>query len=1784
MSTGFQELRSEQLTDALAAILIPKLVSILQVRSPGHCMRVAHLEQPVMQRLVADLRTELKRSQISAEVYILSQDVTQQSSDLFITSTKLVELRNPLPDQSLRSPLLVFLPRDLQTNAEDSFNVASFEDIPVGTIYGDLTQKLLKEISLNFQGYVRGIFDKLSEEKWQWASPINQIRYLLVARSNGTDGDTLGAALYELGLVPDFHLFDDPSTVQTRLLKNLEAMRKLSGDSNLTIRGRVLSLHLLDGNLRSRIIQLVLSHEADSPHNWTKQIVLDKHNWDLDFTGWTRQEDIEAGKIQIEIKSLDLPYASETSSDQRLLTLVGSQYLAAKDQKKIKGEVSIASTPVIGLSYFTVQMISRASGPIGSPKKVKAGKAFKSFTLDKLDKIEFDEGWHYVRVLAWTETGIPIPVEQLKTDSSNNIIPNESEDFYVLPDGELEEEAIFVTTKVIESLAHLNFKLQLDAIANNQPLDKISIGNPTWNEATGNKKSSGEELEIRCGKFGKFGVSVSSHLKWIEREILQSPEKSGSWKQSSTSAEPLFLLQEWQIHHQTEVFKAFIKARSQYFQYFTSGEFAHIAQSIDWLDIEQSCLEYAATYNAWLDELKQCLEQNPETSRKHQLLQDLRQALAIDAVYLKWRDSLSLYQEAVLVGPTHPLRALWFLAWTKISQDWINRSLDDPEFSISILDSIQLVNPTSIPAFHPLEDGRIFTTIDNLTTFWSVYAPPSTADIQGLIIQVCQTLEMPQASRTGSSNIKAGILADKVSRYLVQHPYIQTLVINIFNLSRADLLAEVLNLVRKQIATKSLYFDIRVFTNSPDLIGIEEYVETLSHIASEDFNTDKTGTSIINSSLFPKFSLSIHPNSEFKSSPEDYPAHISILFDVFSVATVEVLPEFTFAENSSLYGLTQDFAVQFEQDNAGTRWYRQPLCKVGSKIPVLEDVLSCFYRARLATVEAIATVATGIPSFNKRPTVTLSLSPKEQKFIHQIHSASDWVLTVDRNLGIEFFDQDISTDTPAYLVDYVPGPNAGSGHQLLVTSRSLTELESILLHLLASRGLKVDQNQCAIILNQLRSLSGRLALKLISSSSHQAEVLGLALARLFLASQHALKNQAILPIDTHVDLFKTAQRQADRIGAQLQLQRTDLALFHLNLAERTIQFNLVEVKCYSNVGSLSEYQNLKDEIVKQLDSTEQVLKHHFDCHNRPDQLWKASELSNLLTFYLNRAERYQLISTDFVKEAKSLLSTLEQGYELRFSRSALVFDFSQEESYFSEQEADVEFHRIGRDLIKELVETPDYYKNLLTGSLGILSSLPLHSIDSAAFLVPERDYSLAGNTLAEELAPTQVHQHKPSNPSLTFHPVSSESASPAYKVERVSDTANSANQADSAQVDSVLSCKFDVMLGVQTPSSQFGILGETGGKKIALDLSEPQTISLFGVQGAGKSYTLGTIIEMACASIDGINNLPSPLATVVFHYSSTEDYKPELTSMVYPNSEDHQLEVLRDQYGATPTSLKDIVILTSTAKLEERQAEYPNIRVLPITFASSELKAPHWKFLMGAVGSQSLYLRKITQIMKSLRSQMTLDKLRQGIENSTLADNLKELARARLSFAAEYIDDKNSLAEIMKPGRLIIVDLRDEFIDRDEALGLFMVMLQLFSDASPNTQSFNKLIVFDEAHKYMQSPELIAGMIEIVREMRHKGTSILIASQDPASVPISLIELSSQLILHRFNSPAWLKHLQKAITVLGSLTPEKMSGLNSGEAFVWSSKSTDISFSQNAIRIRCRPRATLHGGITKKVH
>lgn len=391
----------------------------------------------------------------------------------------------------------------------------------------------------------------------------------------------------------------------------------------------------------------------------------------------------------------------------------------------------------------------------------------------------------------------------------------------------------------------------------------------------------------------------------------------------------------------------------------------------------------------------------------------------------------------------------------------------------------------------------------------------------------------------------------------------------------------------------------------------------------------------------------------------------------------------------------------------------------------------------------------------------------------------------------------------------------------------------------------------------------------------------------------------------------------------------------------------------------------------------------------------------------------------------------------------------------------------------------------------------------------------------------------------------------------------------------------EILLGATELSGQYGVLGRFGSAKVGIDLNGCNTISLFGVQGFGKSYTLGVISEMATKLAAGINVLPAPLATVIFHYHKSDAYAPEYASAVHPNQKSREIEILKAEYGGMPAGLDDIVLLTPAAKVEERRREFPSLEVRPIKFSSSELGAESWKFLLGAYGNDSLYVRQMVGIMRQHRSGLTLDVFKREIANSGLPSASRTLADTRVGFAEPYIDDSARLSDLLRPGRTVIVDLRDEWIEKDEALGLFVVMLRIFAASRFEGRSFNKLVVFDEAHKYITESDLIGQVVETIREMRHQATSVVIASQDPLSVPRAVVELTSILLMHRMSSPQWLKHLKSAISALDDVTEGQLATLKAGEALLWAQRCTDPRFTQRPQKVTIRPRFTQHGGGTK---
>lgn len=1838
MTQGLRELQSQDLSAELERVLLPVLVDRLKGRGAGHCMRISDLDPELMVRLCGRLRAEVT----SATVVVLTNGVQGSASEgLSVTSTKLVELRNPFPDGTLRPPLLVFVPNDVKAAAEDSFGVATFEDLDVGDVYERLRKQLLADAPASIRGSLTECLARLTEpsEPWPFADAVAVARFLLTAKVNGADPESYGGALYELCLVPDFELFSDPTQAPVRIVRNRECVGKLTWSSR-SERGRVLDLGLSERTFRNQLGDFLAETGVEDPRIWTRRIVVERKLWPLSFNRWEFEDGgEEPDSVLVSDVTTNLPTVEDDVEDKKLGQLIGQQILplgrGGLRRFSVRFRVDPHPTKVRGLAKFVLQVVSREQGPVGFARSKAAWKSPRqsaTVSFSMLNKVEWEEGWHFVRVLAQTDDDELIPLMDQHgallpwrpDDTAPGVAPpNESELFYVLPGGEVEVEPPQRAVQRESSLSHAQLRLQFTALLDHRDPDSIRPTSVRWAERTrGRRTIISETLEAKFGREGSVHIPVSRTLKEIEQGILAAPDNASSWRLSiklGVAGSPKCDHVEWP---EGVAARSFLDARSRYFEAVRSGGGDLVTQAADLRGLRDLVTSYASAYLVLVQHLSRRTEAS-ELIQAQRALSDLRRVLAVDSISLSISDHRDRRREATLVSPTHPLRALWLTTWAELGASWLEGAKAAPrEFAIGTRDALlRNLAPISYPPVLPVASGHVLTAVDNLNPFWTLYAPSGEEDPRGLVGDISAAFGLPEPGFNGAI-IDGVFLASRVRRYLLQHPYVRMLVINAFNAGRGAVLAGMLLELQKEPAFADLRYDVRLFVPDPESTGVgAALTELLSPTASVAAREADAFSTPAESHLRPKLRIAIRPTSDFRAAPDNHSAHLSLLFDVFPAEDVGATPATLREASSPVHGLIQDFQVEYREDETVIAWYRQPRHGLAAPLTGAEELTDLLASLSVALSSTTATVATGQTGLDLRPVVTLALRSEDRALLHQVHEISDWVLTLDRNIGIEFFDHGGRVGRPDYLIDYSPDVVGASGHKLVITSRSIAELEAMLRPVLEPYGFQAEGRHAVAILDQLRSLSGRLALKLISSATQGSEALGLALSRIYLEHQGVFENQIVVPLDAHLELYRALAEHSDELGDEVSFKRTDLALFDLDAARRLITCRLVEVKCYSQVGDLSAYNQLKETIADQIRQSEEVLSCHFDPHrtsiDRPDRLLKTHQFVALLEFYLDRADRYGSASPEAVEEARFFLRTLESGYRLVFTRSALIFDFEKSGTEPPETDEGIEYHRIGANLIQELVEAAASHTDTSMSESGEPDSdeprrrsiaatrrrrerVPsVKALDSAAFLGSPRNRSVsweefrAQRTLGERevlderfdqeaevrvpqadegmsqvAAPTEK-EGEPSPAEGTAAPASGE---PRVVIE----TAKADHEGDGL--------RYDVLLGTNSSSPQYGILGQHSGRRVAIDLNQTHTISLFGVQGGGKSYTLGAVAEMASLPIPNINRLPRPLATVIFHYSPTMDYGPEFTSMVAPNSDEVQRQVLRETFGADPCALSDVVLLAPADKVEDRRSEHPGIEVLPLKFAASELQTNHWRFLMGAVGNQATYIRQLNRVMKSLRDELTLVGLRQGIDASNLPDHLKDMARMRLDLAAEYIDDSVRLKSLIRPGRMIIVDLRDEFIEKDEALGLFVVLLQLFADAKHQGESFNKLVVFDEAHKYIESADLVAGLVEVVREMRHKGTSIMVASQDPPSVPVSLIELSSQIILHKFNSPAWLKHIQKANAALGGLTPEKMAHLRPGEAYVWSSRATDEAFTNGAIKVQCRPRVTRHGGATRTAH
>lgn len=1847
MKRGLVEITETDWRRALEHIALPGLADLLRTREAGHCMRVGGLDAELAARLTRGLRQAVP----DAQVHVLAAGPAD-GGDTSITSTKLVELRNPDAYGRLRPVLLVFVPPGTKASAEDSFSVATFEEISLQEVYARLRRNLLKGVPEALRTSVERLLAETSDVSDRAAA-----RYLLTLRENQHDPQAAGAALHLLGLIPDFQLFSDPSLLVTKIQRNRRTVEKLT-DGPATDRQRVLALGLpRNSEEHQRFLRRLVDFAAHTgltdPQHWCRAIAADPDNWPLAFHHWPQENDPADQTVRIEVDDLTaLPKAGENAEDQRnhpaLDRLFGQPYLLPGGLSSLPVTFSVDRDQrgVTGLKRFKVEICAETgdepgdedsgdvgtalASPTGLTVTVPAGPRNKpqykaSIKLRKGRRTpDWEEGWHFVRVTPLDGNDDPMPAAGSGQTTGRR--PYESDRFYVVPEGEFDEPPT-PRGHHAPGLAQAINRLRFTALAEGRDPARVQCRETGWGPRGASVKT--RSLRASFGPAGLVTIDLPRLLAEAEQHILRAPDTLQGPRVDVDAAGSAWLSVpsgEQEGDHRAEAegegpFSDYLRARAAVFGRLTLPEATDgasdvlVVEGADPRALRPAVEAYAEAY---LTAVTACLRalDRPGTADTDGRRARLHSLLRTDTLTVHLHDTDASRRTVVLVAPTHPLRMLWWSGQAALADQWLEQLDDAPTGVVKArLDSLERqLAPLGYPLAVPLESGELAFASSPLTDYWQVCLPSEAADPREALARVAGALGVDTAAAAGG--VTGPELADRVEKYIRLHPYADSLVINALGAGHGELLADMLVALQERRHLSHLHYTVRLFATAPDDPWTGSALTDLMAPASGPRSAAAEAFATPGDPLRPKLSVVIRDAEELIATADGFPAHLTFLFNPFGGESHDIASGQDGTGRVAVHGLVQEMSGDYREDDDSVEWTRRPRHGVTDPLRGAEttgDLLAALPRTLSA---ALVAASAGEHRPGMLPQITVRLSPDDRALLHDVHRMSDWVVTVDRTLGAEYFDHGRPGRTE-YIIDHTTTSHSGLGHQIVVSSRSLDEMRALLGPVLADRSLGIPERHIRTFFDQLRELSGSLVFKLAAlGENHRTEVLGLALARCYLGARDALHDQILVPLDAHPELYAEARGRAAGGDTEVRLQRTDLALFDLDAERRTIVCRLLEVKCHTG-GGLSAYQGKRQHIIRQTENTERILAERFDpASGRTDRPLQNVALRTLLEKYLSRAGRYGLFGERAMSEARWLLDRLDHGYRLEFTRTGLVFDLSRD-GFDTDHEEGVAFHRVGRDCAARLLDNIETEYRPARDDSAVGDAAEPEPVLPGLEGLSAYDGEPVPPTATVQLRPRARTRDIPEEPApLSEDPDDDASELPEADAPPPTDTSaadrTSAAQGD-AQVEGERTAQevegaaaeepgrggwapadssamaseapeteaADIVLGVSRPSPQYGVLGTSVGGTVALDLNETHAISLFGVQGGGKSYTLGSVLEMATLAVPGVNRLESPLASVVFHYSETSEYEPEFLSMVHANDDEGQRDALHRRYGAQPARLSDVVLLVPEEYVEERQARYPGVLVRPLAFAAAELKIAHWKFLMGAVGNQSGYIRQIGRIIKANRADLTLEAVRRGVEESTLDEHLKRRARERLDLAGDFIDDSARIKDLARPGRLIVVDLRSDDIEKSDALSLFVVLMHLFSEATDEGRTFNKLVVFDEAHKYADSGDLVTGLVSSVREMRHKGMSVLVASQDPPSVPSELIELSTHMVLHRFASPAWLKHLQKVNAALSGLNPQKLAALRPGEAYVWAGKATDEAFVRGAVKVDCRPRVTRHGGATR---
>lgn len=1216
------------LSPLLCDRLAKALVENLKGAEAGYCLRVDHLDSTDANCLCRKMREGITASGV--ETWVLS--TCDRGDPLEITPERAIELRNR---KQVRLALLV--PAGVMDVASSSLT-NSFASFDLQAFWREAAKDLLLGLPEDLQVMVRRVVSTL---RGVMVPRIEQQTDYLASVIADPTPRQVGAEIWRVGLIPDF----GGEGCLDRLERNLKCVRELvrPARAHTSAAERLNVCDLRDGPVKTELLAYLGNKCLRDARGWLKGLVEEQYRERITFENWTFVQGQESNLERIDVVPLLDDEGSVRQNTGFHQSEPGTQPVAPVGPKnKIKIKWECAPKTPSNLKRWKAEIIpsreyygEEEAPAIELPQaRVSTKSRQASIPLD-IDLPEDASLGVQVRIVGLDEHDSEL------TNAEGAPIEGLSEEFWLGyihdKDGPPPPPGRRATVSNL-SMARLQ-------TAQGFPVESIEEAPGEWTM---------RDLHYFSVRFnGRYTarLGLSPVLRDIEKLAVDDADGPGCYRASvegNGTVDPATDVNSVPLPNleASDLGKQFLDRRSKFLRKLGEQEHRGLVEVADWnSELSQRAVTCANAFAKLLDE-----ETSPLV---------LREAMMVDTFRLDIELG-NRVEPSVLILPTHPLRALWYTAYAELLRSWEEELLKHEKKDRSRMLDLELlgqVAPLNCPTFLPSGDTDVFLFTQNLRFFWGVALPLSVRNPARRVANVARAVALSE-DEASIADLPPEKVSQELRAYYDVHRYLETLRVNVWNPGVGTFAAQVL---RGFYASGE---DSGADDETEDSAGPPPRLELFAHVAppvpsvlpplsrlqQDLYEARPRGR---HHHLAPFFSIAIRPEEQTDRIPGG-DVNLSLVMDRLQPAINAVANDET-ATSCSLFGLMVRMLPRFVSCSEGVRWEHHLR-------PVLESSTARhpnkLYTPALAHLHSSLLKATGRllgrPAEDQVPAVVVDLPRDERTRLDAVHTLSDWVITLDRFFGVEFYDApadaDLAEVAQKYLLDYAPEFLDGMGHRMLVTTAHREEVEEILARAMQDLGFQQIEDSVGKVLRHLKTISGRLALRVLGDEGRAKEAVSLGVVAAYLESQGELNDAILVPVDSHPELFGPARKKR---SPRDSAARCDL--LRVQLRQNRLVATFIEVKSRSGFGNAEELAN---RIVDQIEATQKVFQEMFfqEEPRRIDQVLQRARLATILQFYLRRAVRYGLINSDDTqRKLEEAIGRLESGIaQLRVLRWGFI--------------------------------------------------------------------------------------------------------------------------------------------------------------------------------------------------------------------------------------------------------------------------------------------------------------------------------------------------------------------------------------------------------------------------------------------------------------------------------------------------------------------------------------------------